>query len=123
MFRLLKMEVVHWDYWQRFSVPLDASIVTIVGPNGSGKTTLLDALRTMLALKCSNKRDYKRYARKNDEENCWLRGVVDNTRSDMGKHPFFPILGDKATLACRNELPRSRATRYRQSNKANCLFS
>jgi len=103
MFRLLKMEVVHWDYWQRFSVPLDASIVTIVGPNGSGKTTLLDALRTMLALKCSNKRDYKRYARKNDEENCWLRGVVDNTRSDMGKHPFFPILGDKATLACRIE--------------------
>lgn len=103
MFRLLKMEVVHWDYWQRFSVPLDASIVTIVGPNGSGKTTLLDALRTMLALKCSNKRDYKRYARKNDEESCWLRGVVDNTRSDTGKHPFFPILGDKATLACRIE--------------------
>lgn len=103
MFRLLKMEVVHWDYWQRFSVPLDTSIVTIVGSNGSGKTTLLDALRTLLALKCSNKRDYKRYARKNDEENCWLRGVVDNTRSDMGKHPFFPILGDKATLACRIE--------------------
>jgi chromosome segregation protein len=103
MFRLLKMEVVHWDYWQRFSVPLDASIVTIVGPNGSGKTTLLDALRTMLALKCSNKRDYKRYARKNDEENCWLRGVVDNARSDTGKHPFFPILDNKATLACRIE--------------------
>jgi len=103
MFRLLKMEVVHWDYWQRFSVPLDTSIVTIVGPNGSGKTTLLDALRTLLALKCSNKRDYKRYARKNDEENCWLRGVVDNTRSDTGRHPFFPLLSDKATLACRIE--------------------
>ncbi len=103
MFRLLELEVVHWDYWRRFTVPLEASIVTIVGPNGSGKTTLLDALRTLLALDCSKKRDYKRYARKNSEEFCWLRGVVDNSRSPAGGHPFFPILADKVTLACRIE--------------------
>lgn len=103
MFRLLALEVVHWDYWQRFTVPLEASIVTIVGPNGSGKTTLLDALRTLLALDCSKKRDYKRYARKNSEEFCWLRGVVDNSRSPAGGHPFFPILTGKVTLACRIE--------------------
>ncbi|MBC7945108.1 MAG: AAA family ATPase [Burkholderiales bacterium] len=101
MFRLLKLEVVHWDYWQRFTAPLDASIVTIVGPNGSGKTTLLDALRTLFALDCSKKRDYKRYARKNGEEFCWLRGVVDNTRSTYGRHPFFPILSNEVTIACR----------------------
>ncbi|MDD5330063.1 MAG: ATP-binding protein, partial [Sulfuricella sp.] len=103
MFRLLDLEVVHWDYWRRFTVPLEASIVTIVGPNGSGKTTLLDALRTLLALDCSKKRDYKRYARKNGEEFCWLRGVVDNSRSPAGGHPFFPILTEKVTLACRIE--------------------
>lgn len=103
MFRLLDLEVVHWDYWRRFTVPLEASIVTIVGPNGSGKTTLLDALRTLLALDCSKKRDYKRYARKNSEEFCWLRGVVDNSRSPAGGHPFFPILTGKVTLACRIE--------------------
>ena len=103
MFRLLDLEVVHWDYWRRFTVSLEASIVTIVGPNGSGKTTLLDALRTLLALDCSKKRDYKRYARKNSEEFCWLRGVVDNSRSPAGGHPFFPILTGKVTLACRIE--------------------
>ena len=53
MFRLEKLEVVHWDFWQRLVLPLDAAIVTIVGSNGSGKTTLLDALRTLLALDCS----------------------------------------------------------------------
>src|SRR4030065_2600634 len=104
MFRLLKMEVVHGDYWQRFSVPLDASIVTIVGPNGSGKTTLLDALRTMLALEGSKKRDYKRYVRRNGEDFCWLRGVADNQRppGNNSYRPFgLPYQQDKITLACR----------------------
>lgn len=103
MFRLLDFELVHWDFWQRIRVPLNASIVTIVGPNGSGKTTLLDGLRTLLTLDCSKRRDYKRYARRNGEEFCWLRGVVDNTRSPSGRHPFFPILTDRVTLACRIE--------------------
>ena len=103
MFRLLNLEAVHWDYWQRFTLPLDAAIVTIVGPNGSGKTTLLDALRTLLALECSKKRDYKRYVRRNGEDFCWLRGVVDNSRPLHGsKRPFgLPYTNDKITLACR----------------------
>ena len=104
MFRLEKLEVVHWDFWQRLVLPLDAAIVTIVGPNGSGKTTLLDALRTLLALDCSKKRDYKRYVRRNGEDFCWLRGVVDNRRQPSGKRPFWPpFSSDTVTLACRIE--------------------
>jgi chromosome segregation ATPase len=105
MFRLNQLEVVHWDYWQRFVVPLDASIITIVGPNGSGKTTLLDAMRTLLALECSNKRDYKRYVRRNGEDFCWLRGVVDNSRPvGSNKRPFgIPFMQDRITLACHIE--------------------
>ncbi|MBI3903226.1 MAG: AAA family ATPase [Nitrosomonadales bacterium] len=103
MFRLLELETVHWDYWQRFKLPLNAPIITIVGPNGSGKTTLLDALRTLLALECSKKRDYKRYVRRNGEDFCWLRGVVDNQRPiGSSRRPFgLPYQQDKITLACR----------------------
>ncbi|MDP2751431.1 MAG: AAA family ATPase, partial [Rhodocyclaceae bacterium] len=103
---ILNLELVHWDFWQRATLPLDAPIVTIVGPNGSGKTTLLDALRTLLAQECSKKRDYKRYARKSGQPFTWLRGVVDNRRgsgSGGRTHPFFPLLGDQVTLACRIE--------------------
>ena len=105
MFRLNRLELVHWDYWQRFVVPLDASIITIVGPNGSGKTTLLDAMRTLLALDCSNKRDYKRYVRRNGEDFCWLRGVVDNSRPQgSSKRPFGILFNqDQITLACHIE--------------------
>ena len=46
MFHIKQIELVHWDFWRRFTLPLDSQIITIVGPNGSGKTTLLDALRT-----------------------------------------------------------------------------
>ncbi|MEO1766193.1 AAA family ATPase [Thiobacter aerophilum] len=103
MFRLLELEVVHWDFWQRFRLPLDAAIITIVGPNGSGKTTLLDALRTLLALECSRKRDYKRYVRRSGEDFCWLRGVVDNQRPQgSSRRPFgLPFQNDRITLACR----------------------
>lgn len=103
MFRLMELETVHWDYWRRFKLPLDAPIVTISGPNGSGKTTLLDAMRTLLALECSKKRDYKRYVRRNGEDFCWLRGVVDNQRPQgSDRRPFaLPYMQDKITLACR----------------------
>ncbi len=103
MFRLLELETVHWDFWRSFRLPLDASIVTISGPNGSGKTTLLDALRTLLALDCSKKRDYKRYVRRNGEDFCWLRGVVDNQRPPgSSRRPFgLPYQNDRITLACR----------------------
>lgn len=103
MFRLLELEAVHWDYWRNFKLPLDAPIITISGPNGSGKTTLLDAMRTLLALECSKKRDYKRYVRRNGEDFCWLRGVVDNQRPVGSSYrPFsLPYQQDKITLACR----------------------
>lgn len=101
MFHLKSIELVHWDYWQRFRQTLDASIIAIVGPNGSGKTTLLDALRTLFALECAGKRDYKRYVRHSDEPYAWLRAVVDNRRIGNARHPFFPLLEDEVTLVCR----------------------
>jgi len=104
MFQMKSVEMVHWDFWQRLTVPLDAQIVTIIGPNGSGKTTLLDALRTLLAIKCSGKRDYKRYVRNNREPFAYLRGVVDNPRRLSGglyPTPFFPIVSATVTLLCR----------------------
>lgn len=104
MFQMKAVEMVHWDFWQRLTVPLDAQIVTIIGPNGSGKTTLLDALRTLLAIKCSGKRDYKRYVRNNREAFAFLRGVVDNPRRPGGglyPTPFFPIVNPTVTLLCR----------------------
>ncbi len=103
MFRLMELETVHWDYWRNFKLPLDAPIITISGPNGSGKTTLLDAMRTLLALECSKKRDYKRYVRRNGEDFCWLRGVVDNQCPPGASYrPFrLPYQQDRITLACR----------------------
>jgi chromosome segregation ATPase len=107
MFHLQNLELVHWDYCQRVSLPLDASIITIAGPNGSGKTTLLDAMRTLLGLKCSQPRDYKTYARHAGAQVAWLRAVVDNkphTRQTSSR-PFARQLlyTDQVTLACRIE--------------------
>ncbi|MBV8660496.1 MAG: AAA family ATPase [Burkholderiales bacterium] len=104
MFQFRKLEMRNWDFWQSIEIPLDAQIVTIVGPNGSGKTTLLDALRTLLALRCSGRRDYKRYVRNSTEPVAWLRGVVDNPRREGGglfPYPFFPITTPCVTLFCR----------------------
>ncbi|MDR3429374.1 ATP-binding protein [Silvimonas sp.] len=104
MFQIRELEMIHWDFWRAIRVPLDAQIVTIVGPNGSGKTTLLDALRTLLALKCSGRRDYKRYVRNNRENYAWLRGVVSNPRKQAGglfPYLFFPATSDEVTLFCR----------------------
>jgi chromosome segregation ATPase len=105
MFHLQTLELVHWDYCQRVSLPLDASIITIAGPNGSGKTTLLDAMRTLLGLKCSQPRDFKTYARHAGANVAWLRAVVDNkphTRQTSSR-PFARRLlyTDQVTLACR----------------------
>lgn len=101
MFHIKTLELVHWDFWRRFSLPLDAQIITIVGPNGSGKTTLLDALRTLFALRCSGKRDFRRYVRRADRSFAWIRAVVANQPGGSGKRPFFPCLSDEVTLACR----------------------
>lgn len=101
MFRFKSLELVHWDYWERIRIPLDVLIVTIVGPNGSGKTTLLDAFRTILAINCSSKRDYKAYLRHNKKPYAWLKATVSNERVGSSRPPFFPILATEVTLACR----------------------
>ena len=108
MFHLQSLELLHWDYCRRVSVPLDGSIITIAGPNGSGKTTLLDALRTLLGLECSGGRTYKTYARHANADSAWLRAVVDNRpRSRQNSdRPFAKaslLYSDQVTLACRIE--------------------
>lgn len=101
MFDFRRIELVHWDYWERYTLPLDASIITVVGPNGSGKTTLLDALRTLLTIDCAGNRDFKNYLRHNGRPFAWLRAVVGNPLGPTGTRPFFPIMDTEATLACR----------------------
>ncbi len=105
MFHLQTLELVHWDYCQRVSLPLDASIITIAGPNGSGKTTLLDAMRTLLGLRCSAPRDFKTYARHAGAQTAWLRAVVDNRPQgrQTSSRPFARrlIYSDQVTLVCR----------------------
>ncbi len=102
MFEFRSLEVVHWDYWQRYELPLDASIITVVGPNGSGKTTLLDALRTLLAIDDRDMaRDYKTYLRHNGKPFAWLRAVVSNPVDRRGKRAFFPCMDEQVTIACR----------------------
>ncbi len=102
MFEFRSLEVVHWDYWQRYTLPLDASIITVVGPNGSGKTTLLDALRTLLAIDDRDMaRDYKTYLRHNGKPYAWLRAVVSNPVDRRGKRAFFPHMDEQVTIACR----------------------
>ena len=107
MFHLQQIELLHWDYCERISLPLDAAIVTIAGPNGSGKTTLLDALRTLLGLECSGGRSYKTYARHTGSSSGWLRAVVDNrpVNRQNSSRPFASSLlyADRVTLACRIE--------------------
>ena len=102
MFEFRSLEVVHWDYWQRYTLPLDASVITVVGPNGSGKTTLLDALRTLLAIDDRDMaRDYKTYLRHNGKPYAWLRAVVSNPVDRRGKRAFFPCMDEQVTIACR----------------------
>lgn len=100
MFQFESLELLYWDCWERFKIPLDARIITITGPNGSGKTTLLDALRTLLATKTSEKRDYKKYARRPNKPHSWIISVVTNKRDTKNHPPFFPIMSEKVTLAC-----------------------
>ncbi len=107
MFHLLSIELLHWDYCQRLTLPLDGSIITVAGPNGSGKTTLLDAMRTLLGLDCSGGRSYKTYARHANADSAWLRATVDNRAQgrQASSRPFARNLlySDQVTLACRIE--------------------
>ena len=105
MFHLQSLELLHWDYCQRLSLPLDGAIITVAGPNGSGKTTLLDAMRTLLGLECSGGRNYKTYARHANADSAWLRATVDNRprNRQSSNRPFARCLlyADVVTLACR----------------------
>jgi len=101
MFNLRLLELAHWDYWERMTVPLDRSIITLTGPNGAGKTTFIDACRTLLSIECSANRDYKRYVRRTKASTAWLRGVVTNPISARRVRAFFPIQSEEVTLICR----------------------
>lgn len=105
MFHLQSLELLHWDYCQRLTLPLDGAIITVAGPNGSGKTTLLDAMRTLLGLECSGGRNYKTYARHANADSAWLRATVDNRprNRQSSNRPFARCLlyADVVTLACR----------------------
>lgn len=107
MFHLQSIELLHWDYCQRLSLPLDGAIITVAGPNGSGKTTLLDAMRTLLGLDCSGGRNYKTYARHANADSAWLRATVENRprNRQASSRPFARNLlyADQVTLACRIE--------------------
>lgn len=107
MFHLQSLELLHWDYCQRLTLPLDGSIITVAGPNGSGKTTLLDAMRTLLGLDCSGGRSYKTYARHANADSVWLRATVNNRAHgrQSSSRPFARCLlySDQVTLACRIE--------------------
>ncbi|PQA75947.1 ATP-binding protein [Rhodoferax sp. TS-BS-61-7] len=107
MFHLQSLELLHWDYCQRLTLPLDGTIITVAGPNGSGKTTLLDAMRTLLGLDCSGGRSYKTYARHANADSAWLRATVDNrsTGRQASNRPFARCLlyTDQVTLVCRIE--------------------
>jgi len=107
MFHLQSLELLHWDYCQRLSLPLDGAIITVAGPNGSGKTTLLDAMRTLLGLECSGGRSYKTYARHANADTAWLRATVENRPRgrQSSTRPFARCLlySDQVTLACRIE--------------------
>jgi len=107
MFHLQSLELLHWDYCQRLTLPLDGAIITVAGPNGSGKTTLLDAMRTLLGLDCSGGRNYKTYARHANADAAWLRATVDNRAHgrQASNRPFARCLlyADQVTLVCRIE--------------------
>ena len=107
MFHLQSLELLHWDYCQRLTLPLDGAIITVAGPNGSGKTTLLDAMRTLLGLECSGGRSYKTYARHANADSAWLRATVDNRprNRQSSNRPFARCLlyADVVTLVCRIE--------------------
>lgn len=103
MFQFESIELLYWDYWQRVKIPLDERIVVVVGPNGSGKTTLLDAMRTLLGIRTSSRRDYKRYARRSGSPYSWIVAVVKNLRDRTNRPCFYPIFEEKVTLGCRIE--------------------
>lgn len=89
MFRFKALELMNWDCYPYYRVPLDGDIILLVGPNGSGKTTFLDALRVLLnSQRLSKGRTLHHYIQK-DVELAMIKGVVTNVEDpQMKRRPF-----------------------------------
>ncbi|WP_372369897.1 AAA family ATPase [Candidatus Uabimicrobium sp. HlEnr_7] len=91
MFRFKSLELMNWDCYPNYRVPMDGDIILLIGQNGSGKTTFLDALRVLLnGPRLSKSRTLHHYVRK-DVETAMIRGVVTNTL--VGERRTFSHLG------------------------------
>ena len=87
MFRFKALELMNWDCYPHYRVPMDGEIILLVGPNGSGKTTFLDALRVLLnGSRLSKGRTLHHYIKK-DVEIAMVKGVVSNELVG-GRRPF-----------------------------------
>jgi chromosome segregation ATPase len=102
MFHFKALELMNWDCYPHYRVPLDGDIILLVGPNGSGKTTFLDGLRVLLnAPRLSKGRTLHHYIDK-DVEIAMIKGVVTN-QLVRGRRPFahLGIYGDMdISLVC-----------------------
>lgn len=102
MFRFKALELMNWDCYAHYRVPLDGDIILLVGQNGSGKTTFLDALRVLLnAPRLSKSRNLHHYIQE-DVEIALIKAVVTNQLVG-GKRPFshLGIYGDgDVSLLC-----------------------
>lgn len=105
MFRFKALELMNWDCYPYYRVPLDGDIILLVGPNGSGKTTFLDALRVLLnSQRLSKGRTLHHYIQK-DVEIAMIKGVVTNVPDyQMNNRRPFQSHGiyteDEVSLVC-----------------------
>lgn len=102
MFRFKALELMNWDCYPHYRVPLDGDIILLVGQNGSGKTTFLDALRVLLnGPRLSKSRNLHHYIQP-DVEVAMIKAVVTNQLVG-NKRPFahLGIYGDTdVSLVC-----------------------
>ncbi len=102
MFRFKALELMNWDCYPHYRVPLDGEIILLVGQNGSGKTTFLDALRVLLnGPRLSKSRNLHHYVQP-DVEVAMIKAVVTNQLVGT-KRPFahLGIYGDTdVSLIC-----------------------